>query len=121
VGQVFRLVRERVVKGRTTTEVVYGITSLTREKADAARLLGLSRAHWGIENGLHYTRDETLGEDRCRVRKGNSPQVLASLRNVAVHLLREMDAPSLAAAVRQLAADPGKSLELLNDPHSTFE
>jgi hypothetical protein len=116
VGQVFRLVRERVVKGRTATEVVYGITSLSREKADAPRLLALTRAHWGIENGLHYTRDETLGEDRCRVRAGNSPRVLASLRNVAVYLLRGMDAPSVAAAVRQLVADPQQALDLLNDP-----
>jgi hypothetical protein len=121
VGQVFRLVRERVVKGRTTTEVVYGITSLSREKADASRVLELTRAHWGIENGLHYTRDETLGEDRCRVRKGKSPQVLASLRNVAVYLLRGMDAPSVAAAVRQLTANPQRGLDLLNDPGSTSE
>ena len=121
VAQVFRLVRERVVKGRTTTEVVYGITSLSRQKADASRLLGLSRAHWCIENGLHYTRDETLGEDRCRVRKGNSPQVLASLRNVAIHLLRGIGAPSVAAAIRQLAANPQQSLDLLNDPHLTSE
>ena len=118
---MFRLVRERVVKGRTTTEVVYGITSLSRQKADAAKLLGLSRAHWGIENGLHYTRDETLGEDRCRARRGNSPQVLASLRNVAVHLLRRMRTPSVAAAVRQLAADPQLALDLLTDPASTSE
>lgn len=121
VRQVFRLVRERVVKGRTTTEVVYGITSLSREKADASRLLNLSRAHWGIENGLHYTRDETLGEDRCRVRKGNSPQVLAALRNVAVYLLRRMDAPSVAAATRLLAANPQQAINLLNDPGSTSE
>jgi hypothetical protein len=118
---VFRLVRERVVKGRTTTEVVYGITSLSRQKADAARVLGLSRAHWGIENGLHYTRDGTLGEDRCRARRGSSPQVLASLRNVAVYLLRGMDAPSVAAAVRQLTANPQQALDLLNDPGSTSE
>ena len=121
VGQVFRLVRERVVKGRTATEVVYGITSLSREKADATRLLGLSRTHWAIENGLHYTRDEALGEDRCRVRKGKSPQVLASLRNVAVHLLRGIDTPSVAAAIRQLAANPQQAIGLLNDPRSTSE
>lgn len=121
VQQAFRLVRERRVKGQTTVEVVYGITSLGREEADAARLLGLTRGHWGIGNGLHYTRDETLGEDRCRVRTGKSPQVLASLRNVAVHLLRGLDAPSVAAAVRQLAADPREALGLLNDPGSTFE
>lgn len=119
VGQVFRLVRERRVKGRTTAEVVYGITSLGREEADPLRLLELTRAHWGIENGLHYTRDETLGEDRCRVRKGNSPRVLASLRNVAVHLLRGMDTPSAAAATRQVAAYPQQALDLLHDPGST--
>ena len=121
VGQVFRLVRERREKGRTTAEVLYGITSLSREKADAMRLLCLTRAHWGIENGLHYVRDETLREDRCRVRKGDSPRVLASLRNVAVHLLRGIGAPSVAAAVRQLAADPHQALKLLNDPSSTSE
>lgn len=109
------------MRGRTTTEVVYGITSLSREKAGAAKLLGLSRGHWGIENGLHYTRDATPGEDRCRVRKGNSPRVLASLRNVAVYLLRGMDTPSVAAAVRQLTADPQQALNLLNDPGSTSE
>lgn len=119
VGQVFRLVRERRVKGRTTVEVVYGITSLSRAAADATRLLALTRAHWGIENGLHYTRDETLGEDRCRVRKGNSPRVLASLRNVAIHLLRGLDEPSVAAAIRRLAADPHQALKLLNSPSST--
>jgi hypothetical protein len=121
VGQVFRLVRERRVKGRTTAEVVYGITSLGRAEADAARLLELTRRHWGIENELHYVRDETLGEDRCRARKGNSPRVLASLRNVAIHLLRGIDAPSAAAAVRRLAAYPQESLDLLNDPGSTSE
>jgi hypothetical protein len=48
---VFRLERERVVKGQQTQEVVYGITSLTRAAAAAADLLGYCRAHWGIENG----------------------------------------------------------------------
>ena len=82
---------------------------------------GLARAHWGIENGLHYTRDATLGEDRCRARKGNSPRVLASLRNVAVHLLRGMATPGVAAAARQLAADPRQALDFLHDPGSTSE
>lgn len=116
VGQVFRLVRERRVKGVTTTEVIYGITSLSREKADAARLLNLTREHWGIENGLHYTRDETLGEDRCRVRKGTAAHVLASLRNVAVHLLRGRKEKSMAAAARHIAAYPLQGIDLLNDP-----
>ena len=60
VGQAFRLTRQRTVKGVTTVEVVYGITSQTRRKADAERVLKQTRSHWGIENGLHHTRDETF-------------------------------------------------------------
>lgn len=87
VGQVFELERVRVLAGKAEVEVVYGITSLKREEADARRLLGLTRGHWGIENGSHYVRDVTLGEDACRVRTGDAAQVLAAVRNAAVHLL----------------------------------
>ena len=71
--QGFELVRERTEKGKTTVEVVHGITSLSPERADAKRLLELNRGHWGIENGLHYVRDVTMGEDQSRVRKGSAP------------------------------------------------
>jgi predicted transposase YbfD/YdcC len=87
LAQGFELTRERREKGATTVEVVHGITSLKPEKAGAKRLLELTRAHWAIENQLHYVRDVTLGEDACRVRRGVAPQVLAALRIVVVHLL----------------------------------
>jgi predicted transposase YbfD/YdcC len=116
VAQVFRLERSRKVNGRVGTEVVYGITSLGEVAADAGMLLGYTRGHWGIENGLHHTRDVTLGEDRCRVRRGRAPRVLASLRNVAVYLLRHADHPSAAAATRAMVASPELALALLNDP-----
>ncbi len=118
VAQVFRVERERRAKGVTTVEVVYGITRLTRAAADATRLLGLIRSHWGIENGLHHVRDETFREDRCRVRRGHAPRVLASLRNVAVHLLRATHHPSVAAATRVMAACPDLALAMLHDPGS---
>jgi len=118
---VFRLVRRRTAGGKTTEEVVYGITSLSRPEANAERLLGLSRAHWGIENGLHHTRDETFREDRCRVRRGAAARVLASLRNVAVHLLRQGDHTSVAAATRAMAAFPERALELLKSAPSISE
>lgn len=113
VGQVFRLERERRVGSQVSREVVYGITSLPRSQADAARLLALSRTHWRIENGLHYVRDVTLGEDACRVRKGAAPQILAAARNAAVHLLRSRPFPSLAAALRRYAAKPLEALALI--------
>ncbi len=118
VAQVFRLERVRKVKGKTEVEVVYGITSLSALAADAFALLGYTRGHWGIENGLHHTRDVTLGEDRCRVRRGRAPRVLASLRNVAVYLLRNADYPSAAAATRAVVARPELALAWLNDPDS---
>ena len=113
MGQVFELERVRVVGGRTTVEVVHGITSLGRERADAARLLQLARGHWGIENGLHFVRDVTLGEDACRVRTGAAPQVLAAIRNAVVHLLDGVKAASKAAATRYFAARPFAALSLL--------
>jgi hypothetical protein len=105
--------RERTIKGQTTVEVVYGITSLRPEEADAARLLELVRDHWQIENCLHHVRDVTLREDACRVRKGTAPQVLAALRNAVVHLLAGVVAPSRAAAIRRFNAHPTEALRLL--------
>ncbi len=110
---MFVLERERKTRGKTEVEVAYGITSLTREQAAAQDLLRYARGHWGIENRLHYVRDETLGEDRCRVRKGVAPQVLAAVRNVAVYLLEKVDAASKAAATRRLAAHPLQAVRLL--------
>ena len=55
-------------------------------------------------------RDETLGEDRCRLRTGSSPQVLAAVRSTVVHLLAGVKAASKAAATRRFAAHPQKAL-----------
>ena len=114
--QGFELTRRRTVKGQTTVEVVYGISSLAEAEADAKRLLGLTRGHWGIENKLHYVRDVTLGEDGCRVRKGSAPQVLAAVRNAVIHLLAGVDASSRAAAIRRLNNHPEEALALLDLP-----
>jgi hypothetical protein len=113
VGQVFELERLRTCGGQTSVEVVYGITSLGRGGADAKRLLGLVRGHWGIENKLHSVKDEALGEDRCRVRTGSSPEVLALLRDVAVHLLEGVKSKSKAAATRRFMVHPEEALPLM--------
>ena len=113
--QGFRITRERHEKGKTTIEVVYGITSLSREQADAKRLLELVREHWAVENGSHYRRDVTLGEDACRVRKGSAPQFLACIRNTIIHLVKDV-ASSLAAAIRKLSNCLPQALDLLGLP-----
>jgi len=114
--QAFELVRERTEKGKTTVEVAHGISSLGPERADAARLLGLTRGHWGIENKLHYVRDVTPGEDGCRVRTGSAPQVLAAVRNAVIHLLAGVEADSRAGAIRRLNNHPEEALALLGLP-----
>jgi len=113
--QGFELTRERTLGGVTTRETVYGVTSLSVAQADAGRLLALTRGHWGIENGLHYKRDVTLGEDASRVRREAAPQVMAALRNSIVHLL-EGTADSLAAALRTMSNCFNKALTLLGLP-----
>lgn len=115
--QGFELRRERRSKGKTTVEIVYGVTSLSFHEADAARLLVLVRDHWKIENQLHYVRDVTLREDACRVRSGSAPQVLAALRNATVHLLATVEAASCPEAIEQLQLYPDRALKLIGVPY----
>jgi hypothetical protein len=79
-------------------------------------LLALSRGHWGIENKLHYRRDVTLGEDASRIRKAVAPQVLAALRNSVLHVLSDVVAPNVAAAMRTMGNCLSQALGLLGLP-----
>lgn len=90
LAQVCRITRERIVRGKASSETVYAITSLTADQAGPARLLALSREHWGIENKLHHVRDVTCREDQARTNAGSAPQVLAALRNTALTVVRRL-------------------------------
>ena len=114
--QAFEITRERTVGGKKTVEVEYGITSLSAEEADAQRLLDAVRDHWLIENGLHYVRDVTFREDACRARMGNTPQVLAALRNALIHLLAAFDAGSHPEAIEILQIHPERAKQLIGIP-----
>ena len=106
VKQVCRLERTTFHRGKTTREVAYAITSVSRVRADAARLLEWWRSHWGIENKEHYVRDETFGEDRSRVRTGSAPQVMAATRNLVTNWLRARKTVNIAQALRENAWNP---------------
>lgn len=117
--QAFRITRERTVwdretgQERTTVEVSFGITSLTRTNGNAHDLLRHVRNHWGIENRLHWVRDETFGEDRCRVRGRAAPQVLAAVRNAVISALRLDKVGNIAAAIRDYAWNSQRALAWL--------
>jgi predicted transposase YbfD/YdcC len=81
-----RLDSMRVVKGKTTIETRYFISSLPNN----AKLLADSiRQHWGIENSLHWVLDVAFREDDSRIRKDNAPQNFAILRHIANNLLQQ--------------------------------
>jgi predicted transposase YbfD/YdcC len=109
---------ERTVRRghNVTQEVAYAISSLSMLGASPRRLLRIWRGHWAIENRSHYVRDVTLGEDACRVRSGQAPQLLAALRNAVIGLLRARRAGNLAAAIRNLAWRPAKAAQLVGVP-----
>lgn len=116
--QAFELQRERTIAGKKTVEVIHGITSLSEQEADAERLLGITRGHWGIENGLHHVRDVTMAEDACRVRKGSAPQVLAALRNLVIFLVSLVTLPkeSRPEVLNRMAARPSEALQAIDRP-----
>ena len=114
-AQVFALRREvtEMVSLKCRTETVYGLSSLPTQRATPARLLALSRGHWTIENRLHWVRDVTFDEDRSRVRKGAGAQVMASIRNLAISLLRIAGARYIAPALRRCARSDPQALRLI--------
>lgn len=116
--QVLRVERQRLVcrAGRVVKrerEVTYAITSLAPHQADAARLAVHLRSHWGIENRAHWVRDVVFDEDRCQVRSGVAPQVLAATRNLAIALVRRAGYPAIAPALRTLAGRPADAVRLV--------
>ena len=110
VAQVRRTVTRR---GKKTVEVVYLITSADTRAASPTTLAAWFQGHWGIENKLHWVRDVTFDEDRSRVRTGSAPQVMATLRNLAISLLRLAGWTNIAHALRHHAADNHRPLALL--------
>jgi len=110
-AQVAQVRRTVTKKGKKTVEVVYLITSA--RDASPAALAAWIRGHWEIENKLHWVRDVTYQEDKSLVRTGNAPRVMASLRSLAIGLLRLDGHSNIAAANRHHARDPQRTLRLL--------
>ena len=78
-----------MTKDGKSTENRYFITSLKDVKLAAKAM----RAHWSIENNLHWVLDTVFDEDYCRVRKDNSAQNLNVIRKLVMNLLKGIDLP----------------------------
>lgn len=113
--QVFRIER-RVCKTRgefVREETVYGITSLSPQKAAAAAILELNRGHWEIENRLHWVRDVTFDEDRSQVRTKAGPRTMATLRNLTISLLRLQGSRNIARDLRRNSWNAERAIQMI--------
>ncbi len=93
--------RERRVKGETTVERSYYISSLSN---DATLLLETTRKHWHIENKLHWVLDIAFREDECRVRQDNAAENFAVLRHIALNLLKQEQTAKCGIKTKRLKA-----------------
>jgi Transposase DDE domain len=113
--QMIQVLRETSALDGTKprSEVAFAITSRDAAHADPQDLQEFTRGHWCIENRCHWVRDVTFDEDRSRVRTGSGPQVMASLRNLAISVLRLSGAKNIAAATRSCSYDNTLPFRLL--------
>jgi predicted transposase YbfD/YdcC len=77
---------QREIAGKITRETRFYITSLVL----LANAVGpMIRAHWTIENSLHWIMDMVFRDDECRVRTNNAPVNFATCRHIAYNLMRK--------------------------------
>jgi predicted transposase YbfD/YdcC len=89
--------------GKRSAYTALGVTSLPADLAHPAQVATYVRNHWHIENRLHWVRDVTCTEDHSRVRTGNAPRVMASLRNLAISTPRQHGWDNIAKGPRYTA------------------
>jgi predicted transposase YbfD/YdcC len=118
LGQVYLLERTfqwrrqgKIIK--TSHEIEYGITSLTRAKASAKRVLQVRRKHWLIETGLHYRRDVTFHEDATRMTQSAAGGILAMVHNLVLGLIKQAGFRNAAQARRYFDGHIDQAFSLL--------
>ena len=92
---------KRTVNDRTSSETRYYISSLS---GNAERLLGAIRGHWGVENSVHWVLDVSFGEDGSRVRNGNSAEIFAVIRRMALNMLKQETSLKIGIAAKRKRA-----------------
>jgi predicted transposase YbfD/YdcC len=105
---------KRWVKKQVKTAVaVFIITSLDAREAAPGHLAGYVRGQWTIENKVNYVRDVTYREDASRVRTGPRPRIMATLRNLAIGLIRQAGYIRIAATIRKIKHDTALLITVL--------
>jgi len=120
-AQVFRIRRDTFDHEgtRLSKEVVHGITSLTADQASPEVIARFVRQHWGIENKIHWVRDVVYREDHQHAYAGTGAQVMATLRNLALGLLRLAGITQITRTLEHIAADRTRIIPLIAAATST--
>ena len=120
-AQVFRIRRDTFdhAGNRLSKEVVHGVTSLTADQAAPALLAGLVRSHWSIENKSHWVRDVIYREDDQHAYAGTGAQVMATVRNLALGLLRLAGITQITRTLQSIAADRARIFSVIAAATST--
>lgn len=92
----------RTDQGKTTVEDRYFITSSTHD--DVAKISDAVRAHWGIENGLHWVLDVAFDEDHSRIRSGYAAENIAAIRKIANNVLKQCTSRKGGVKAKRLQA-----------------
>ena len=87
--QLIRFERHTLEKGKVRQSTTFAITSLPREKANAAFLLKHLRGRWLLESRF-YILDAHLREDHCRLRTGHAGQALSAVRHMSLNLAQKL-------------------------------
>lgn len=98
--------RTRVVGVEASRELHVSLSSLP---PTVRRIMTSTRAHWSVENRLHWVLDVEMGEDRCKVHDANAATNLASMRRQALTLLQRDDTCRRGKRVRGIAAKRAKA------------
>jgi predicted transposase YbfD/YdcC len=99
----------RVIKDHASTELRFYISSLSE---DAGGILRAVRAHWGVENKLHWQLDVSYGEDKCKVRKDHGAENLSVLRRCTMNILKHDTATKAGIKNRRAKAGWDRSYML---------
>ena len=91
----------RRIKGKCTIERRYYLSSLALDAPTFAKAV---RGHWGVENPLHWTLDVTFREDQSRARTKNAAQNLATLRRIALNLIKRSPRKKVSQRQKRILA-----------------
>jgi predicted transposase YbfD/YdcC len=108
--QIIGVHRIVIEKGKQREEMAYFISS---RNENALLYSEGVRSHWQIENSLHWVKDVTLKEDESKIKKGNAPQNISTIKNICMNIFRQNKYEGIAKAIRLVANDIKKLIEMI--------